>query len=1003
MKNRFKKLPALVLALVLASAMLPAAVYAAPPTTGSDGHLHRWKEVERHDATCTEEGYILYECGDPSCEESPYREVTAAALGHSWDGGTVTQEATCTAEGVKTYTCTRCGEKRTESIPKKEHTVAALPGKAATCTENGLTDGQQCSACGQIITVQTEIPATGHRWDSGTVTKEPDGLAGDGEILYTCLNDPSHTRTETVSAASAMFSMLRLTPKNYPPDSSLKIVTQPEGGSIVRYGSGKGSHKFIVEAEGGSGAYSYEWHSVDEEKAAAMVAATAITEGSAATKIEGLIATAAGGKAGKHDDFINSWKDVFPSVEGVELPDLQEFQEVKPAVFNPGDRVVSHSVTLTTTGGGLTYYCIVSDESGAWVESDHVKLTYDLSISEQPENCNAKDTENPGLKTLAVDGTPPYSYDWFHADDDTPVAEDAHNPFLVPDSYGEYYCIVSDDAGQSAKSNAAFYYEAETLTITDVWMSAGSIIDGEETVDMEVYISGGVAPYSAHYVSTNSGWTDVEAEENTDPAHEGEFHFSYSADVADEYLFEVEDAMGRHLSTRLPLPYKQLKIKRQLWYHVIEGSENRMLDMELEEGEGPITYELYRIEPGWDEYGFTDGLLADSWTDDSLIVKHEVEDSGLYYIIATDSTGRWARSETISVEVVYVRMYACTSYVQVENDSRAAVLQAKVTGKSVTGIDEITFDWYRLDGKGGSMQPIDQTDPYVSVLYNVNFFTEGDVTGLENRIAVTMPGYYTCIVSDRDGHMAASGNMRVNYIGCDPYFVIQPQSVRIPGSSTTHPTATLTCEAVPGDEPYQSDEGRIVYNWSRYQDGHWKAISINSADTNTLELVQEDPGAIDNFGTLPVISGRFRCEAFDLQTGRHSYSDAVYVEHTLEYGYYSARINWNGTADIRWGFYGGVTPYNIKVYTERWVCTNKKSNTWELRTEEVPLKKGWYSLEEEEGKMTLIIYSVPSYKWRGDSGQPYPAKYTIRVTSGGKTIYHDVEFTLAGTSTGTVR
>ena len=38
--------------------------------------------------------------------------------GHVWDNGVVTQEPTTTAEGVKTFTCTVCGETRTESIPK---------------------------------------------------------------------------------------------------------------------------------------------------------------------------------------------------------------------------------------------------------------------------------------------------------------------------------------------------------------------------------------------------------------------------------------------------------------------------------------------------------------------------------------------------------------------------------------------------------------------------------------------------------------------------------------------------------------------------------------------------------------------------------------------------------------------------------------------------------------------------------------------------------------------
>ena len=51
---------------------------------------------------------------------------------HVWDAGKETTAATTEAEGVKTYTCTECGETRTESIPK-------LPPAAQ---ENSLTSAE---------------------------------------------------------------------------------------------------------------------------------------------------------------------------------------------------------------------------------------------------------------------------------------------------------------------------------------------------------------------------------------------------------------------------------------------------------------------------------------------------------------------------------------------------------------------------------------------------------------------------------------------------------------------------------------------------------------------------------------------------------------------------------------------------------------------------------------------------------------------------------------------
>ena len=69
------------------------------------------------EATCTEPGFT----GDVYCTvcgEKIADGEAIPALGHSWDEGVVTQRPTGSAEGVKTFTCTRCGETRTESIPK---------------------------------------------------------------------------------------------------------------------------------------------------------------------------------------------------------------------------------------------------------------------------------------------------------------------------------------------------------------------------------------------------------------------------------------------------------------------------------------------------------------------------------------------------------------------------------------------------------------------------------------------------------------------------------------------------------------------------------------------------------------------------------------------------------------------------------------------------------------------------------------------------------------------
>lgn len=89
-------------------------------------------------------------------------------------GGT----ATCTEKAV----CSACGEEYGDLVA---HTPETLPAKAATCTESGLTDGEKCSVCGDILTAQEEIPALGHSFGEWTMTREPTHSA-EGEEQRIC-------------------------------------------------------------------------------------------------------------------------------------------------------------------------------------------------------------------------------------------------------------------------------------------------------------------------------------------------------------------------------------------------------------------------------------------------------------------------------------------------------------------------------------------------------------------------------------------------------------------------------------------------------------------------------------------------------------------------------------------------------------------------------------------------------------------------------------------------
>ena len=131
-------------------------VWGGKPCTHENTELRGAK-----DATCTTTGYT----GDTYCKDCNEKIADGKvipALGHAWDNGVITTAPTCENAGVKTFTCTRCNETKTEAISATGHTPVQIPEKPATCTEPGHKAGTKCSVCGAVLSGLEEIPAKGH-------------------------------------------------------------------------------------------------------------------------------------------------------------------------------------------------------------------------------------------------------------------------------------------------------------------------------------------------------------------------------------------------------------------------------------------------------------------------------------------------------------------------------------------------------------------------------------------------------------------------------------------------------------------------------------------------------------------------------------------------------------------------------------------------------------------------------------------------------------------------
>ncbi len=144
------------------------------------------------DATCTANARVQIVCSKCGLVDFD-DEIEGTMLEHEYNEGSdvcvnecdhdykeeITTPATCTTPGVKTFTCDACKDSYTEEIPAAAHTEEIIPGKAATCTETGLTEGKKCSVCGEILVKQEEIPAIDHDYEVKYV---------DGAYQYVCKN-----------------------------------------------------------------------------------------------------------------------------------------------------------------------------------------------------------------------------------------------------------------------------------------------------------------------------------------------------------------------------------------------------------------------------------------------------------------------------------------------------------------------------------------------------------------------------------------------------------------------------------------------------------------------------------------------------------------------------------------------------------------------------------------------------------------------------------------------
>ncbi len=120
---------------------------------------HKEETIPAVEVSCTQDGYTAgVKCS--VCEEVLEAPVLTEKAHHLDLIQVEAQAPECEKIGWDAYEyCTKCDYTTYNELPALEHKKVTVKGYAETCTEAGLTDGEQCELCEKWFVEQKKIPA----------------------------------------------------------------------------------------------------------------------------------------------------------------------------------------------------------------------------------------------------------------------------------------------------------------------------------------------------------------------------------------------------------------------------------------------------------------------------------------------------------------------------------------------------------------------------------------------------------------------------------------------------------------------------------------------------------------------------------------------------------------------------------------------------------------------------------------------------------------------------
>lgn len=432
-----------------------------------------------------------------ACKDCKKKETKALpALGHDWDEGVITTPAGFLENGVKTYTCRRCGATKTEEVPVQS-------------TMNGSS----------IMDLLRNGP-TETTFDENKlrIVKQPEGgfISKDGGSLLLSVEaeggQPPYTyewRRKYISA-SAWTSLM------FP----WRTVSEGESNTCD---ADLGNYRYYCRV------YDNDGHRVNSDEAVVGFALYIDRQPQNANlygqDAVNLYCTAAGGVpfgADYTSAYVYYWYD------------------------GSGENVGYGQVCSADHEG--EYYCIAEDAASAQTTSATVTVysAEPLTIQGLPDEVMPLPGEGAELAATVAGGVEPYAYEWFYKTGEPPFwindsdrAGDGASISVPDGKRGWYRFTVTDSMGEEAYQWVQVKKYVEPLTI--VRTEFDSDITNAKKASIFVEVTDGTDPYT--YTLLNDG-----TEQDSKSSHGTSA--SFSIDEPGWYAIHIEDAEGRTAETQ---------------------------------------------------------------------------------------------------------------------------------------------------------------------------------------------------------------------------------------------------------------------------------------------------------------------------------------------------------------------------------------------------------------------------------------------------------------------